>query len=123
MSSQRPHPPTAIYCADDQLVPDIYRTLQELNRSIPSNVSVLGRGDLPISTVLNPQLTTFAIHPLEMGKKAAELLIEAMQTRSGKVRRGWLAILRRRHALPVAGSMALKSSARMDFRTSPRSCQ
>lgn len=87
---QRPHPPTALYCADDQLVPDIYRTLEGLNRSIPNDVSVLGRGDLSISTVLNPQLTTFAIRPLEMGKKAAELLIEAVQTRSGKVRRIYL---------------------------------
>lgn len=87
---QRTTPPTAIYCADDQLVPDIYRTLEELNRRIPSDVSVLGRGDLPISAVLNPKLTTFAIQPLEMGKKAAELLIEAVQTNSGKVRRIYL---------------------------------
>lgn len=85
-----PHPPTAIYCADDQLVPDVYRALEELNCRIPAEVSVLGRGDLPIGTAINPQLTTFAIQPFEMGKKATELLIEAVQTKSGKVRRIYL---------------------------------
>jgi DNA-binding LacI/PurR family transcriptional regulator len=84
------HPPTAIFCADDQLVPDVYRSLEELRKRIPEDVSVLGRGDLSVGTALRPQLTTFAIQPFEMGKKAAELLIEVMQTRSAKVRRIYL---------------------------------
>lgn len=87
---ERTHPPTAIYCADDQLAPEIYHTLENLNRRIPVDVCVLGRGDLPISSVLNPPLTTFAIQPLEMGKKAAELLVESIQTHSGKPRRIYL---------------------------------
>lgn len=85
-----PHPPTAIFCADDQLVPDVYRALKEMNYRIPTDVSILGRGDLPISAALNPPLTTFAIQPFEMGNKAAELLIEAVQTKSGKVHRIYL---------------------------------
>ncbi|HEX4030514.1 MAG TPA: LacI family DNA-binding transcriptional regulator [Terracidiphilus sp.] len=72
------NPPTAIFCADDQLVPDVYRTLEELDKRIPENVSVLGRGNLPIGTVLKPHLTTIAIPAFEMGKKAAELLIDAV---------------------------------------------
>jgi DNA-binding LacI/PurR family transcriptional regulator len=85
-----PHPPTAFFCADDQLVPDVYRTLEELRQRIPEDVSVLGRGNLPIGTALRPELTTFAIQPFEMGKKAAELLIEVVQTHSAKVRRIYL---------------------------------
>jgi DNA-binding LacI/PurR family transcriptional regulator len=85
-----PHPPTAIFCADDQLAPDVYRALEELGRSIPGDVAVLGRGNLPIGTALKPQLTTFAIQPFDMGKKAAELLIEIVQTRTSKVRRIYL---------------------------------
>jgi len=86
----QPHPPTAIFCADDQLVPDAYHTLDELHMRIPEDVNVLGRGNLPIGTALRPQLTTFAIQPFEMGKKAAELLIEVVQTRTDKVRRIYL---------------------------------
>jgi DNA-binding LacI/PurR family transcriptional regulator len=85
-----PHPPTAIYCADDQLVPDVYHGLEDLHKRIPKDVSVLGRGNLPVGTALRPELTTFAIQPFEMGKKAAELLIEVVQTRTEKVRRIYL---------------------------------
>lgn len=83
-------PPTAIYCADDQLVPDVYRTLQELNKRIPEEVSVLGRGNLPIGATLTPALTTFAIQPFEMGRKAAEMLINVIQKRQHGVRRIYL---------------------------------
>jgi DNA-binding LacI/PurR family transcriptional regulator len=85
-----PHPPTAIYCSDDQLAPDVYRTLDELGLKIPTDMAVLSRGDLPICTALNPQLTTFAIQPFEVGRKAAELLIEVVQTHTSKVRRIYL---------------------------------
>lgn len=73
-----PTPPTAVFCADDQLVPDVYRTLEELKKRIPEDVSVLGRGNLPIGTVLKPRLSSIAIPAFEMGKKAAEMLIHAV---------------------------------------------
>ncbi|MDR3723104.1 MAG: LacI family DNA-binding transcriptional regulator [Terracidiphilus sp.] len=85
-----PHPPTAIFCADDQLVPDVYRTLEELNLRIPADMAILGRGNLPIGDVLKPPLTTFAVQPVEIGRKAAELLIEVVQTHTAKVRRIYL---------------------------------
>lgn len=81
------NPPTAIFCADDQLVPDVYRTLEELKKRIPEDVSVLGRGNLPIGTVLKPHLTTIAIPAFEMGKKAAELLIDAVAVNPAAPRR------------------------------------
>lgn len=87
---KQPHPPTAIFCADGQMVPDVYHALQEMGRRIPTDVAVLGREYAPVDTGLSPQLTTFAIQPFEMGKKAAELLIEAVQTKTAKVRRIYL---------------------------------
>jgi LacI family transcriptional regulator len=85
-----PNAPTAIYCADDQLVPDVYRALAGMNRRIPDDVSILSRGNLPMGLDLEPKLTTFAIQPFEMGKHAAELLIEVVQKRQTKVRRIYL---------------------------------
>lgn len=84
------NPPTAIFCADDQLAPDIYRALDELHLRIPGDISILSRGDLSIGAALKPQLTTFAIQPFEIGKKAAELLIEAVETQTKKTRRIYL---------------------------------
>jgi LacI family transcriptional regulator len=87
---KQPNPPTAIFCADGQMVPDVYQAIQDNGRRIPNDVAVLGREYAPVDTALAPQLTTFAIQPFEMGKKATELLIEAVQTRTGKVRRIYL---------------------------------
>ena len=84
------NPPTAIFCADGQMVPDVYRVVQEMGRRIPGDVAVLGREYAPVDSALRPELTTFAIQPFEMGKKAAELVIEAVQTRTGKARRIYL---------------------------------
>jgi len=85
-----PHPPTAIFCADDQIVPDVYSALEANGRRIPTDVAVLGRGNLPIGTALRPQLTTFSVQSMDMGRKAAELLIEVIQTHTTKVRRIYL---------------------------------
>lgn len=86
----RPKPPTAIYCADDQLAPDVYRGVEEVNKRIPEDVSVLGRGNLPIGATLSPALTTFAIQPFEMGRKAAETLLNVIQKRQRGVRQIYL---------------------------------
>ncbi|MDR3792308.1 MAG: LacI family DNA-binding transcriptional regulator [Terracidiphilus sp.] len=86
-----PKPPTAIFCADDQLAPEVYRALGAAGRRIPEDVAVLGRGDLPICTALNPQLTTFAVQPFEMGKQAASLLLELVKAHTTRARRIYLA--------------------------------
>ena len=83
----RPKPPTAVFCADDQRVPDVYRTLAELGKRIPQDISVLGRGNLPMGATLSPALTPFAIQPFEMGRKAAEMLIHVIQKRQRGVSR------------------------------------
>lgn len=87
---KQPNPPTAIFCADGQTVSEVYRCLHEMGRRIPNDVAVVGREYAPVDTALTPQLTTFALQPFEMGKKAAELLIEVVQTRTTKVRRIYL---------------------------------
>ena len=83
----QPGSPTAIFCADDQLVPDVYKALQLQRKRIPQDVVVLGRGNLAIATALNPLLTTISIPAFEMGKKAATLLIEVVQSKTRSVRR------------------------------------
>jgi len=58
-----------------------------LKKKIPEDVSVLGRGNLPIGTVLNPSLTTIAIPAFEMGKRAADLLIDIVTQNIRSTRR------------------------------------
>jgi len=71
--------PSAIFCADDQLVPDVYAVLRAEGLSIPGDVAVLGRGDLAFTSHLEPKLSSLSVPTFHMGKKAAELLIDSLE--------------------------------------------
>ena len=49
---------TAIICGNDVIASGVYTELMEHGLSIPSDVSVVGIDDLPVSTLLSPPLTT-----------------------------------------------------------------
>jgi LacI family transcriptional regulator len=74
--------PTAIFCADDQVVPEIYEIVRALKKRIPSDVAVLGRGDLSANAYLRPRPSIIAFSIFEMGRKAAELLIDSLDEKS-----------------------------------------
>ena len=74
-----PNRPTAIFCADDQMVPDVYSVIRSEGMKIPQDVAVLGRGNLTLTANLTPELTTIAIPAFHIGKRASELLIDALQ--------------------------------------------
>ena len=59
--------------------------LKKLHYRIPEDVSVIGFTDGLVSTVTDPPLTTICQHGFEIGKKAAEMLLERiMKPDSGK---------------------------------------
>jgi LacI family transcriptional regulator len=76
---RRRRPPTAIFCSDDQMAPDVYDALQIEGRRVPGDVAVIGRGDLLVTSHLTPKLTTIRIPLFEIGRRAAELLAETVQ--------------------------------------------
>ena len=71
--------PTAIFCADDQLVPAVYSVLRTEGLSIPGDIAVLGRGDLAFTSYLEPRLSSLSVPTFHMGKRAAELLIDTLE--------------------------------------------
>jgi len=79
--------PDAIFCADDQFVPDVYAVVQEFGLKIPEDVAVLGRGDMMLGTAVVPRLSTIAVPGYQMGKQAAELLIRQLRNRTAKPKR------------------------------------
>ncbi len=72
------YPPTAIFC-DDQMAPEVYETCSELGLRIPGDVSVLGCGDLALGTKMIPKLTTIRVPAMEIGRLAAEMLIDQVE--------------------------------------------
>ncbi|MBB3914747.1 LacI family DNA-binding transcriptional regulator [Rhizobium fabae] len=67
--------PDAVFCANDQIafgLMDVVR--QEARLRIPEDVAVIGFDDVPESSWLSYQLTTFRQDPLTMALRAVELM-------------------------------------------------
>lgn len=73
--------PGALICFNDRLAMGAYQALQENGLSIPDDVSVVSFDDASIAGWMRPGLTTFALPHRAMGKKAADLLIDVIESR------------------------------------------
>lgn len=69
-------PPTAIFTTGDMAALTVMDTLRMKHIRVPQDISVIGFDDVPQASVASPGLTT-VYHPLvEMGRVAAETLLE-----------------------------------------------
>lgn len=73
-------PLTALFCATDLMVPDVYEALRSMKLRIPEDVAVLGRGDLVFASFLQPALTTFRFPFFEIGYESAATLIDSIKS-------------------------------------------
>lgn len=73
LSNRRP--PTAIIAANDWMAAGIYEALQERDLRIPEDISVIGFDHLT-NLFLHPRLTSFETPMYEMGRIAAEWLLD-----------------------------------------------
>ena len=68
--------PTAVFASNDDMAAGVVSVASRLGLTVPGDVAVCGFDDTPIATVLYPKLTTVAQPIQEMGRKAAELLVD-----------------------------------------------
>ena len=71
--------PTAIFASNDESAFGVLEAAESLKLSVPSDLSVVGFDDLPISKHVNPKLTTVRQPIREMGNVAAKLLLEQLR--------------------------------------------
>jgi len=71
--------PGAIVCFNDRLAFGAYQALTEAGLRVPDDVSVVSFDDSPLASWLRPGLTTFAIPHYELGRRAVEMLLGALQ--------------------------------------------
>ncbi len=71
-----PHPPDAIFCANDMIALGCYDALRERSLRVPDDVAVIGFDNREIARYMRPPLTTFELPQYEMGSIAAELLLD-----------------------------------------------
>jgi LacI family transcriptional regulator len=81
-----PEPPTAIFCANDELAIGALEAIKELGFLVPEDVSLVGYDDRHEAVHKRPPLTTVALPFYDMGKLAFNLLLS--EIRGEKVEAG-----------------------------------
>ena len=66
----------AVYAFTDTLAIGAMNRLRDLGKRVPDDVSVAGFSGTELSTIVSPQLTTMEPPLAEMGRKAAEMVME-----------------------------------------------
>ncbi len=102
--SQSPRP-TAVYAVTDHEAVFLYEAAAQLGLRIPEDVSIAGFADLDFAAKLHPPLTTMRQYPREIGRRAAQLLLDrldggAMDEAPTTVRVGAELIVRKSTGLP-----------------------
>jgi len=69
----------AVICPDDEIAAGAIQVLQAAGLSVPDSVSVVGGGDFPIASLMNPSLTTVSYPTYNIGREAARLLIDLIE--------------------------------------------
>ena len=68
--------PTGVTCFNDLVALGVLRALAEVGLTVPDEVSVVGCDDIPTAAYLSVPLTTVRAPKYEMGRRAAQLLLE-----------------------------------------------
>ncbi len=74
--------PTAIVCFNDQQALAVIDAMKELGIRVPDDISIIGIDDIDYAKVFPPPLTTIRAPQLEIGRRAAEILIRNIESSS-----------------------------------------
>lgn len=83
----RDEPPSAIFVANDTMAVDALIAVQELGFRVPDDVAIVGYDDTTEAQFVRPQLTTIRQPVAEMGRAAAEVLLDQISASSTEPRR------------------------------------
>jgi LacI family transcriptional regulator len=82
--------PTAILCANDLMALGAIEAAAELGIQVPQELSIMGYDDQELARYTHPPLSTLVLPNYQMGRHAAELLIDAFtsgrQMRTGLIK-------------------------------------
>jgi LacI family transcriptional regulator len=79
------NPPTAIFAANNLTTLGALNSIHEKKLRIPQDIAIVGFGDMPWATSLNPSLTAVAQPTYELGRMAADLLLQRIEDRDREV--------------------------------------
>jgi len=70
---------TGLVCEDDSIAAEMIQAAKEMGLSVPDNISVIGIGDLPISKLIDPSLTTIDYPYESIGQTLAGMLLGLLE--------------------------------------------
>jgi LacI family transcriptional regulator len=78
--------PTALFAANDSMAIGALCAFQERHLRVPREIAVVGFDDIPIARFVTPPLTTVAVAIAELGRRAFELLVLALEDKTARPR-------------------------------------
>lgn len=75
-----PNPPDAIFAVSDRLAVGALLALKERGVQVPNEVALVGFNDEPLVSLLTPAISSIAQPAFEMGRVAAQLLVELINS-------------------------------------------
>lgn len=76
----RKDPPSAVICGNDVLAVGAIKRAHDLGLDVPGDVSITGFDDIELARIVSPPLTTVHVPHRTMGRKAARMLVEMVET-------------------------------------------
>jgi len=80
-------PPTALVAGNNQLTVGVVSALHDLGLRVPDDLSLVACDDVDLTRLHDPPIDVIDRDPLELGRLAAELLLERLADRDAPVRR------------------------------------
>jgi LacI family transcriptional regulator len=74
-----PEVPTAVLMINDYSAMGALRAAKEMGYRVPEDVSIIGYGDVPFASMIEPPLTTIRVPYQQMGEEAAGMLLKLIQ--------------------------------------------
>ncbi len=84
--------PTAIFCSDDYMAIGAIERLKKEGLSVPADMSVIGFDDIELAAYYKPALSTIRQPLLELGKMAANYLIDIIEGKQKSLVRKFLKV-------------------------------
>lgn len=71
--------PDAIFAVTDPVAIGAYQEIKKMGLKIPRDIAIMGFSNNPVSSLIEPALTTIDQHPYKIGAEAAKILLEEIQ--------------------------------------------
>lgn len=73
------HRPTAVFCSNDYIALGAIKGAREAGLTLPDELSIVGFDDMQTASYMVPSLTTIRQPAYDMGRRAAEILLQSLQ--------------------------------------------